>query len=101
MQHPVYPAATQEPFRGGGIVVEGAREGPRVERSLWLLQLQTVYMVLMILLGRILVGIVVRVGTTVEVVVVVATVGAVRVYRKRARTYHALYILYVPINKLR
>ena len=59
-------------------------------------------MVLMFLLGGILVGIVVGVGTeigegvgtetgvgtTVEVVVVVATMEAVHVYRKRAGTYH-------------
>ena len=36
VQHPVNPAATQEPFRGGGVVVEGAREGLREARSPWL-----------------------------------------------------------------
>ena len=67
-------------------------------------------MVVMFLLGGILVGIVVGVGTeieegvgtetgvgtTVEVIVVVATIEAVRVYRKRAGIYH--YINYT--NKL-
>ena len=36
VQHPVNPAATQEPFRGGGVAVEGTSEGLREERSPWL-----------------------------------------------------------------
>ena len=68
----------------------------------------TNYIVLMILLGGILVGRVVGVGTeigegvgtetgvgtTVEVVVVVATMKAVRVYRKRAGIYHYINCMY-------
>ena len=56
--------------------------------------------VLMILLGGVLVGIVVGVGTgigvgtMVEVVVVVATMEAVCVYRKRAGTYHYINYMY-------
>ena len=87
---------TQESFRGGGAVVEGAREGYRGKHTM--ASAITNCIVLMILLGGILVGIVVgvvtemgvgvgtetRVGTTVEVVVVVATMKAVRVYRKTA-----------------
>ena len=63
---------------------------------------------LMILLGGVLVGIVVGVGTgigegvrtetgmgtTVEVVVVVATMEAVRVYRKIAGTYYYINYMY-------
>ena len=44
VQHPVNPAATQEPIWGGGVDVKGAREGSREERSPWLLQLQIDYL---------------------------------------------------------
>ena len=65
-------------------------------------------MVLMLLLGGVFVGIMVGVGTEIEVgvgtvtgvgtmvkvVVVVATMEAVRVYRKRAGTYHYINYMY-------